>query len=142
MLKMFSQMKQADEDLYKEVINACIEESDSQSWFTTKSFGELTKVADFCKAHSWEIDMSRIAHKFTAFEYNMIESMTKVSSEEALAARERACRTAAQKTSRFVEHWVKNRETLMQMAELKSQVKRKAPSDATSQWKSLQSVFN
>lgn len=142
MLKLFSEMKQADEQLYKECIQTCMSEKDSHSWFTTKSFGELKRVAEFCNAHSWEIDMQRIAHKFTAFEFDMIESLMKVSGESALASRERACRTAAQKTCRFVEHWVKNRETLMQMAELQSKVKRKAPSDAASQWDSLQSVFN
>ncbi|MBV2125042.1 MAG: hypothetical protein KUF75_07830 [Candidatus Thiodiazotropha sp. (ex Ctena orbiculata)] len=142
MLKLFSEMKQADEQLYQECVQACMNEKDSHSWFTTKSFGELKRVAEFCNAHSWEIDMQRIAHKFSAFEFGIIESLMKVSGEAALASRERVCRTAAQKTTRFVEHWLKNQETMRQMAELQSKVKRKTPSDARSQWDSLQTVFN
>lgn len=141
MLKLFSQVKQADEQLFKEVVQACKESPDSQSWFCMKTFNELKRVAEFCLQNSWEIDMGRIQHKFTAFEYMMIESLMKSNSPTALENRERMCRTAAQKTTRFVEHWLKNRETMLQMAELQSKVKQKAPSDMRSQWDSLQSVF-
>lgn len=141
MLKLFSQMKQADEQLYQEVYKACMEAADSAQWFCTKTFLEQKKCAEFCSAHSWEIDMKRIEHKFTAFEFNMIESLMQSNDAQALEIRERMCRTAAQKTTRFVEHWLKNRESLMQIAELQSKVKQKAPSDARSQWESLQSVF-
>ncbi len=141
MLKLFSDMMKADSQLYKEVVKACKEAPDSQSWFCTKTFNELKRVAEFCNAHSWEIDITRIQHKFTAFEFMMIESLMKSNNAKALESRERMCRTAAQKTTRFVDHWLKNRETLRQMAELSSKVKQKLPSDMRSQWDSLQSVF-
>ncbi len=100
MLKLVSDMLEADKQLYQDVVKACKEAPDSQSWFCTKTFNELKRVTEFCNAHSWEIDITRIQHKFTAFECMMIESLMKSNNAKALESRERMCRTAAQKTTR------------------------------------------
>jgi len=142
MLKLFSQIKSNDEQLFYEVVKVCKTEPDSGLWFCTKTFSELKRVAEFCNVHSWDVDISRIQSKFTGFEFNLIGSLMKSNNAQALENRERMARTAAQRTTRFVEHWLKNREKLRHISELQSEVKRKAPTtDVKSQWDNLQSVF-
>lgn len=141
MIKLFSDMKNNDPKLFDEVIKAIKQEPSSADWFCTKSYGEIKSISDFCARNSFDIDMNRIRHRFTSFEFTMIESLVNCTRPAAIESRERAVKTAIQRSSRFVDNYLKKRGQLEEIAELQSKVERKAPSDVRSQWDSLQSVF-
>lgn len=141
MLKYFSDLHKADDQLFDDVIKAAKSEEGSNQWFCLKTFAEIERAAKFISAHSWEIDMSKLQPKFTSFEFDMINSMLKNNNPEAMKQRERACRTAAQRTQRFAEQFMSHNETRAQIASLSAQVARKPTSDMHSQWESLQSIF-
>ncbi|WP_096087613.1 hypothetical protein [Agaribacterium haliotis] len=142
MLKIFSDLRDNDNQLYADVVAACKAEPDSNSWFMTKTFGELKQAASFINAHSWEIDMQKLMHRFTSYEWTILQSLLQTNKPAKLEAREQQCKTAGQKTERFVKHWLETNETRMQIAELQSQIKRrKLKSDFDEGWEKLQKIF-
>jgi|SRR5690554_1059230 len=141
MLKLFSDIKKTDSQMFDDICKAAKSENGSDGWFTTKTYNEIVRCAEFCIANSWQVDMEKLQPLLTSFEFDMVQSMIKNQSEEGMKQRERACRTAAQKTQRWVESWMKGNETRAQIAELQAKVSRKPASDIRSQWNSLQSIF-
>lgn len=142
MLKIFSDLRDNDNQLYADVVTACKAEPDSTSWFVTKTFGELKQAAEFISHHSWKIDMGKLQPRFTAYEWTLLNSLLQTTKPEKISAREQQAKTAAQKTERFVKHWLETNETRMQIAELQSQIKRrKLKSDFAEGWEKLQKIF-
>lgn len=142
MIKLFSDMKSNDIALFNECMTMLNEVPGSNEFVCTKSFGELKHVSEFINTNSWNLDVARVQPKFTAFEWAIIEGLMKCTRSDHIENRERMVKSAVQRTTRTVEHWLKNQETLRQISELQSKVKRKAPADAEAQWDKLQTVFN
>jgi len=141
MLKIFSDLKSADELLYEDVVTACKADDDG-TWFITKTFGEIKQVAQFIQAHSWEVDMAKLQPRFTSYEWTLLTSLLQTNKPTKLEAREQQCKTAAQKTERFVKHWLDTNETRKQIAEMQSRIKRrKLKSDMQEEWEKLQKIF-
>lgn len=142
MLKIFSDLKRADDQLFDDVVKACKAEDDG-TWFVTKTYGELKQAAEFISHHSWEIDMVKLQPRFTAYEWTMLNSLLQTSKPAKLEAREQQCKTAAQRTERFVKHWLDTNDLRKQIADMQSQVqRRKLKSDMQEGWDKLQKIFN
>lgn len=142
MLKIFSDLKRADDQLFDDVVKDCKAEDDG-TWFVTKTYGELKQAAEFISHHSWEIDMTKLQPRFTAYEWTMLNSLLQTNKPAKLEAREQQCKTAAQRTERFVKHWLDTNDLRKQIAEMQSQVqRRKLKSDMQEGWEKLQKIFN
>jgi hypothetical protein len=142
MLKIFSDLKRADDQLFDDVIKACKAEDDG-TWFVMKTYGELRQAAEFISHHSWEIDMAKLQPRFTSYEWTMLNSLLQTSKPAKLEAREQQCKTAAQRTERFVKHWLDTNDLRKQIADMQSQVqRRKLKSDMQDGWEKLQKIFN
>lgn len=143
MIKLFSDIKANDPQSFDEVVRACKSEPGSDAWFCTKSFGELKRVSEFIDKNSWNLDTTKIIPHFTNAEWQMIESLIATTRPDALESRERAVKSMTQRTTRFVEHWLKQRDVQRQIDELTANVKRKSGvSETRKQWDKLQDVFS
>ena len=142
MIKLFSELKSKEPDLYLEVIKACKSEPDSNQWFVTKTFGELKQAAKYVNAHSWNINMYKLQQNFTSYEWTILNTLINSNKPEKISSREQLLVAATQKTTRFVERFLKDREYQKQIDEIEAKKSGKVKSSASVDWRELQSIFN
>lgn len=142
MIKLFSELKIKEPDLYQEVIKACKSEPDSNQWFVTKTFGELKQAAKYVNAHSWNINMYKLQQNFTSYEWTILNTLINSNKPEKISSREQLLVSATQKTVRFVERYLKDREYQKQIDEIEAKKSGKVKASASEDWQNLQKIFN
>ena len=87
--------------------------------------------------------MAKLQPRFTAYEWTMLNSLLQTNKPAKLEAREHQCKIAAQRTERFVKHWLDTNDLRKQIADMQSQVQRRElKSDMQEGWDKLQKIFN
>ena len=143
MIKIFSELKATDLELFKEVVKAAYAEAGSESWFVMRTWGEIESAAKFTSAHSWEIDVDVIRSKLTGAEWNFIKGLVNNTKDSFKDSRQRAHKVSAQRSERFVNSYLSKQETRLQMAELQSKLKKRPSDDKNKQWENLsKQLFN
>lgn len=144
MLKVFSDLKASDEQIFKEVVQAAYAEPGSEQWFVMRTWGEIENTAKFVAAHQFEIDAQKLSSQLTACEWNYVQGLINTPRESHREARMKQHKVNAQRSERFVKWFLDNNEAMKTIAELQARVKRRPSQSTMSQeWDNLsKSLFN
>ena len=86
--------------------------------------------------------MYKLQQNFTSYEWTILNTLINSNKPEKISSREKLLVSATQKTVRFVERFLKDREYQKQIDEIEAKKSGKVKSSASEDWQNLQQIFN